>query len=149
MVSKLVMCSACGVAIRPEEAACPHCGVARRVVSAPIASGAILLGLMLAGCPAGDDGTESMGGTSSASSTSATTDAQTSSSTMSGGASQSSTSVSTSDSTTTDDPSGSVSAQPPYGVPDTTSGGPVDTETDTEGDTTTGGVKLDLPADAG
>ena len=142
MASKLVMCSACNVAIRPDETVCPSCGARRKWVSAPNASGAVLLGLALAGCPS-DDGTETMGSSATASSTNATTDTETGN-TTSGSASMTSTSASTSDSsTTTDNESGSVSAQPPYGVPDTTSGGPdeTDTETDTDtgGDTTTGG----------
>src|SRR5688572_5695753 len=101
MASKLVMCSACNVAIRPDETVCPSCGARRRLVSAPIASGAILLGLALAGCPS-DDGTETMGGSATVSSTNATTDTETGSNTTTGGASMTSTSASTSDSATTD-----------------------------------------------
>lgn len=150
MASKVIACSACGVLVRTDDGACPNCGVTRRSVFAP---GAILLGLALTGCPA-DDGTETMGGTGSASATNASSNSNT---TMSSGASMSSTSAGT-DSATTDDTL-ETSAQPPYGVPDTTSSGPdtgTASDTDTDTDTTdgtsssdSGGVKLDLPPDGG
>lgn len=147
MASMLSTCSGCGVLVKADDDACPHCGVRRRSVSAPLTGGVILLGLMLAGCPA-DDSTETMGGSATASTTNAGT--ETGGSTMSGGASMTSTSGMTM-SSTTDDP-GTTSAQPPYGVPDTTTTGEPDTGTDTDtdgSDTTTDGRKLDLPPDDG
>jgi hypothetical protein len=147
MASMLSTCSGCGVLVRADDDACPHYGVRRRSVSAPLAGGVMLLGLMLAGCPA-DDSTETMGGSATATTSTTNGGTETSGSTMTGGASMTSTSGMTM-SSTTDDP-GTTSAQPPYGVPDTTTTGEPDTDTDTDGsDSTTGAPKLDLPPDDG
>ncbi len=144
MAGPLLVCPACSTHVLVRDSSCPHCGATVRNGAKVLGrtAGAVLMGLSLAACPAGDDTSESMGnGGSTSTSTSGTPGSTTDD-----------------ESTTTFDvTSGPVGEA--YGAPDTetfgtdptdsstssgddtdgTSGSGSDTDTDTEG-TDTGNV---------
>ena len=51
---RLTPCSSCHAHVLVDDRQCPHCGATLRTAGAPLAA-AMVAGLMLAGCPAGDD----------------------------------------------------------------------------------------------
>ena len=143
MGGKLVVCSACAVHVNVDEERCPHCGEEVYDRGGGIlgrTAGAVLMGLTLAGCPAGaTGGTSAAYGvptTDSSTATGSTTDGDSSSTTTGEGDSTgSSTSTGASDST---GPSSSTG-------PGTSSG----TDTGTGGSTTTGTGSTGISPDYG
>jgi hypothetical protein len=122
------------------DAGCPHCGATVRSGGQVLGrtAGAVLMGLTLAGCPASDDTSDTLGSgdTSSTSATTLPTSSTTSTTDDSG-------------STTTFDPSTGPVGEA-YGSPDTfdtlgtssgggSSSGGTDTDTDTDTDGTSSG----------
>lgn len=57
---RLTPCPSCHAHVLVDERQCPHCGGALRTTGAPLAA-VVVAGLMLAGCPAGDDGNSDVG----------------------------------------------------------------------------------------
>lgn len=137
MSGPMIACPSCAEYVLVRDAACPHCGATVRSGGQVLGrtAGAVLMGLSLAGCPAGDDTTETTVGN--------------------GGSSSSSSSMGSTMGSTTDEGTTSfdVSSGPvgeAYGVPDTESfgsdptdssstGGDTEGDTDTDTDGTTGG----------
>lgn len=107
----MLSCSSCAQHFLAHEAACPHCGAAVRTVGATGFAPFILLGLMLAACPA-DDYHDSLGDSASGSTTSNTTTASTTASTTAATDSATgSTGMTTMDAAT-------VGSEAAYGVPE-------------------------------
>lgn len=122
MAGPLIVCPSCSTHVLVRDAGCPHCGATVRSGGQVLGrtAGAMLMGLTLAGCPASDDTSETMGNAET-SSTSTDTTAQPTSST-----------TDDSDSTTTFD----VSTGPvgeAYGSPETTDTLGTSSGGDTEG----------------
>lgn len=143
MAGPLIVCPSCSTHVLVRDASCPHCGAKVRNGGTVLGrtAGAVLMGLSLAGCPAGDDTTETMGGDGSSGSTS-----------MPG--------TSTSDDGTTSFDVSSGPVGEAYGAPDTetfgtdptdttSTGGDTDTDTDTDGTSSGGGSSTSLGPDYG
>lgn len=136
MAGPLIVCPACSTHVLVRDSACPHCGATVRNGATVLGrtAGAVLMGLSLAACPAGDDTNESMGNGSSSSGTPGST-------TMGS---------TTDDSGTTSFDVSSGPVGEAYGAPDTetfgtdptdssSTGSDTDTDTDTDTDGSTGG----------
>ena len=61
MAENLVVCGACSAHVKVVDSRCPHCGASMRGGVVGRTAGAVLMGLTLAGCPAGDDTSETLG----------------------------------------------------------------------------------------
>lgn len=144
MAGPLVVCAACSSHVLTSDKACPHCGASVHDGKGKVlgrTTSAVLLGLALAGCPADDDTSDTMGGSGSSS---ATTDAESSGpSGTSVGSSSTASSTTVGSTAVTFDESGAQSA---YGSPDTETFGTTDM---TESDTTSSGGDTDTDTDAG
>jgi hypothetical protein len=96
---RLITCTHCQAHIRSDEKTCPLCGAARNPAEGQLArtASAVLMGLTIAGCGPGTDGTTASAGMSASEGTSTTTESGTSGSS----------------------PSEGTWGEPDYGVPDT------------------------------
>ncbi|MCA9657610.1 MAG: hypothetical protein KC486_04655 [Myxococcales bacterium] len=127
MSSTLVACPTCAELVRENDTRCPHCdGALSRGSAARRRAAAVLMGLGLSACVAqpayGVPDTETQGATTESSTSEGATDTDTSGS---GSASEgSSTTAGTdSDTGTSGTTDMSTTAEPAYGVPETTMGG--------------------------
>lgn len=105
-ITRLIACPACAEHIKSNESVCPHCGAENRGAEgrAARAATAVLMGIMLSGCPDKEPDPTSSDGTDSGSGSGSSSDT--------GGSSS-----------TGDDSSGTTfTPEPEYGVPVTTSG---------------------------
>lgn len=148
MAGPLIVCPSCSTHVLVRHAGCPHCGATVRSGGEVLGrtAGAVLMGLALAGCPASDDTSETMG---NGDTSSGTTTQPTSSTTDDSGSTS-----------TFDASSGPVGEA--YGSPETSdslgtsSGGDTSTgtgtgsgDTDTDTDGTTGGAGTDSASSTG
>lgn len=121
MAGPLLVCPACSTHVLVRDSSCPHCGATVRNGAKVLGrtAGAVLMGLSLAACPAGDDTSETMGNGGSTSTSSGTPGSTTDD-----------------ESTTTFDVSSGPVGEA-YGAPDTETFGtdPTDSSTSTGGDT--------------
>lgn len=122
-MKSLLPCRACGLHVKSNESACPHCGATLSPDHAGMRrAGSVLVGLALAGCPSDDGGgTEaSTVADTSASTTSTSNTGNTASTTATTGESMSETSLTdpTVTSITTEDET-FAELDSAYGVPDT------------------------------
>lgn len=145
MGGKLVVCSSCAVHVNSSEEQCPHCGEEVYSGGGGVlgrTAGAVLMGLTLAGCPAGDETGDSMPNTAAygvpttdswTASGSTTDDGSSSTTTGEGDSTGSSTSTGASDSTGASSSTGAGTSSGTGSGTDTGSGGGTTTGTGSTG----------------
>lgn len=126
---RLIPCPSCHAHVVLDERRCPHCSTELRTTLAPRAAGTLLLGLMLAGCPADDstdDGASSQTTNATTNATSGTGTVSTTSDVSisgSGGVEYGTPDTGIEDDGTSGTTGGTATVgEPEYGVPETTTG---------------------------